>query len=50
LSAIVVDQRLETVLDTCDDVLVMSRGQIAERASALELRRRPDLLAEHLGV
>jgi len=50
MSAIVVDQRLETVLDTCSDVLVMSRGQIAERASPSELRRRPELLAEHLGV
>jgi branched-chain amino acid transport system ATP-binding protein len=50
LTAIVVDQRLETVLDTCDDVLVMSRGQIAQRTSASQLRRRPDILAQHLGV
>lgn len=50
LTAIVVDQRLETVFDTCDDVLLMSRGEIAERSSADDLRRRGDLLAQHLGV
>jgi branched-chain amino acid transport system ATP-binding protein len=50
LTAIVVDQRLETVLDTCEDVLVMSRGQIAQRTSASQLRQRPDILAQHLGV
>ena len=50
LTAIVVDQRLETVLDTCEDVLVMSRGQIAQRTSASQLRERPDILAQHLGV
>jgi len=50
LTALVVDQRLETVFDTCSDVLVMSRGQIALRCKCGELRSRPDLLQEHLGV
>ena len=50
LTAIVVDQRLETVFDTCEDVLVMSRGQIAERSTAEQLRARPELLEQHLGV
>lgn len=50
LTAIVVDQRLETVLDTCEDVLVMSRGEIAERSTSNELRHHPDLLGKHLGV
>ncbi|MFA7556328.1 MAG: ABC transporter ATP-binding protein [Hydrogenophaga sp.] len=50
LTAIVVDQRLETVFDTCGDVLIMSRGEIAERSSADKLRHRGDLLAQHLGV
>lgn len=50
LTAIVVDQRLETVFDTCDEVLVMSRGQIAERTTSARLRSQPELLQEHLGV
>lgn len=50
LTAIVVDQRLETVFDTCRDVLVMSRGEIAERSTTAELQRSPDLLEQHLGV
>ncbi|MGH6625592.1 MAG: ABC transporter ATP-binding protein [Burkholderiaceae bacterium] len=50
LTAILVDQRLETVFDTCGDVLVMSRGEIAERSTSAELRQRPDLLEQHLGV
>ena len=50
LSAIVVDQRLETVFDTCEDVLVMSRGRIAERTTSARLRSQPELLERHLGV
>ena len=50
LTAIVVDQRLETVFDTCGEVLVMSRGSIAASGAADDLRRRGDLLQEHLGV
>jgi branched-chain amino acid transport system ATP-binding protein len=50
LTAIVVDQRLATVFDTCEDVLVMSRGQIAERSTSANLRAQPELLEEHLGV
>jgi branched-chain amino acid transport system ATP-binding protein len=50
LTAIVVDQRLETVFDTCGEVLLMSRGEIAERSSSQDLRRNSDLLARHLGV
>ena len=50
LTAIVVDQRLDTVFDTCDEVLVMSRGQIAERSTSAQLRAQPELLEEHLGV
>ena len=50
LTAIVVDQRLETVFDTCDDVIVMSRGTLALRGTSSELRERPDILEEHLGV
>ena len=50
LTAIVVDQRLETVLDTCGDVLVMSRGEIAARCTCDELRHNPDLMREHLGI
>ena len=50
LTAIVVDQRLDTVFDTCDEVLVMSRGQIAERSSSERLRAQPEMLEEHLGV
>ena len=50
LTAIVVDQRLETVFDTCDQVLVMSRGQVAMRESAAVLRQQTARLEEHLGV
>ncbi|HSW19070.1 MAG TPA: ABC transporter ATP-binding protein [Ramlibacter sp.] len=50
LTAIVVDQRLETVFDTCADVIVMSRGTPALRSTSDELRRRPEALEEHLGV
>jgi branched-chain amino acid transport system ATP-binding protein len=50
LTAIVVDQRLETVFDTCSDVIVMSRGSVALRSTPDELQRRPDVLEEHLGV
>jgi len=50
LTAIVVEQRLETVFDTCGDVIVMSRGMTALRASSSDLRQRPGVLEEHLGV
>lgn len=50
LTAIVVDQRLETVFDTCDDVIVMGRGTPALRSTSSELRQRPEVLDEHLGV
>jgi branched-chain amino acid transport system ATP-binding protein len=50
LTAIVVDQRLETVFDTCRDVLVMSRGEIAARSTSAALRSDAELLKEHLGV
>lgn len=50
LTAVVVDQRLETVFDTCDEVIVMTRGTPALRSTSEELRRRPEVLEEHLGV
>ena len=50
LTAVVVDQRLETVFDTCDAVVVMSRGEIAERSTSEVLRHDAPLLAHHLGV
>ena len=50
LTAIVVDQRLDTVFDTCDEALVMSRGVPVLRFGCAELKTRPELLAEHLGV
>lgn len=50
LTAIVVDQRLNTVFDTCSEVLVMSRGEIAARSSSESLRCNSALLAQHLGV
>jgi branched-chain amino acid transport system ATP-binding protein len=50
MSAIVVDQQLDTVFDTCSEVCVMSRGNIVVRSSARELRTQSALLAEHLGV
>ena len=50
MSAIVVDQQLDTVFDTCSEVCVMSRGNIVVRSTSEELRTQSALLAEHLGV
>ena len=50
MSAIVVDQQLDTVFDTCSEVCVMSRGNIVLRSAARELRTQSALLSEHLGV
>jgi branched-chain amino acid transport system ATP-binding protein len=50
LSAVVVDQRLDTVFDTCGTVHVMSRGRFAAQGEAATLRHDGALLAEHLGV
>ncbi|MDM0015196.1 ABC transporter ATP-binding protein [Variovorax sp. J22P168] len=50
LTAIVVDQRLETIFDTCDDAIVMSRGEPTLRSSCRELKERPELLEQYLGV
>jgi branched-chain amino acid transport system ATP-binding protein len=50
MSAIVVDQQLDTVFDTCTEVCVMSRGNIVVRSTSAELRTQSALLAEHLGV
>jgi branched-chain amino acid transport system ATP-binding protein len=50
MSAIVVDQRLETVFDTCSDVCIMSRGHIVVRSASVDLKAQSGLLAEHLGV
>lgn len=50
MSAIVVDQRLDTVFDTCDQVHVMARGHFAAQGSSGEIRANEELLAEHLGV
>lgn len=50
LSAIVVDQRLDTVFDTCSRVYVMTRGQFAAEGNSERIRRDETLLSEHLGV
>jgi branched-chain amino acid transport system ATP-binding protein len=50
LTAIVVDQRLETVFDTCGDIIVMGRGTPVLRSTSSDLRHRPEILEEHLGV
>jgi branched-chain amino acid transport system ATP-binding protein len=50
MSAIVVDQRLDTVFDTCSEVCVMSRGNIVVRSRSEDLRTHSALLTEHLGV
>jgi branched-chain amino acid transport system ATP-binding protein len=49
-TAIVVDQRLETVFDTCRDVLIMSRGEIAARTTSQALQNDTALMKEYLGV
>jgi branched-chain amino acid transport system ATP-binding protein len=50
LTAIVVDQRLETVFDTCDEIVVMSRGTIAASGVTEDIRSDEALLEQHLGV
>lgn len=50
MSAIVVDQRLDTVFDTCDEVHVMTRGHFAACGSSAQIQANDALLAEHLGV
>lgn len=50
LSAIVVDQQLDTVFDTCSEVHVMSRGHFAAAGTSAAIRADAALLAEHLGV
>jgi ABC-type branched-subunit amino acid transport system ATPase component len=50
MSAIVVDQRLDTVFDTCEQVHVMTRGQFAASGTSVEVQRDDALLAQHLGV
>lgn len=49
-TAIVVDQRLETVFDTCGDVLIMSRGEVAARTTSQALQHDTALMKEYLGV
>jgi branched-chain amino acid transport system ATP-binding protein len=49
-TAIVVDQRLETVFDTCHEILVMRRGSIAAKTTSEELQADTLLLKEYLGV
>lgn len=50
MTAIVVDQRLDTVFDTCPTVHVMTRGHFAAHGSSSEISADEALLAEHLGV
>lgn len=50
LSAIVVDQRLDTVFDTCSRVYVMTRGQFAAQGTSAAIQSNDALLTEHLGV
>ncbi len=50
LSAIVVDQQLDTVFDTCSEVHVMDRGHFAVTGTSAQIRADEAMLAEHLGV
>jgi branched-chain amino acid transport system ATP-binding protein len=50
MTAIVVDQRLDTVFDTCPTVNVMTRGHFVAHGSSSEISANDALLAEHLGV
>ena len=50
LSAVVVDQQLDTVFDTCSRVYVMTRGKFAKEGDTEVIRQDASLLADHLGV
>jgi branched-chain amino acid transport system ATP-binding protein len=50
LSAIIVEQHPQAILKISDSAVVLDRGTIVHSGTALELRQRPELLEQLLGV
>jgi branched-chain amino acid transport system ATP-binding protein len=50
LSAIIVEQHPQMILAISDDAVVLDRGTVVHRSGAQELRGRPELLNQLLGV
>ena len=50
LSAIIVEQHPQAILKISDSAVVLDRGTVVHSGTALELRQRPELLEQLLGV
>jgi branched-chain amino acid transport system ATP-binding protein len=50
LSAIIVEQHPQAILKISDSAVVLDRGTVVHSGTALQLRQRPDLLEQLLGV
>jgi branched-chain amino acid transport system ATP-binding protein len=50
LSAIIVEQHPQAILRISDSTVVLDRGTVVHSGTALELRQRPELLEQLLGV
>jgi branched-chain amino acid transport system ATP-binding protein len=50
LSAIIVEQHPQAILKISDSAVVLDRGTVVHAGTALELRQRPELLEQLLGV
>jgi branched-chain amino acid transport system ATP-binding protein len=50
LSAIIVEQHPQAILRISDSAVVLDRGTVVHSGTALELRQRPELLEQLLGV
>lgn len=50
VAILLVEQRLDAVLSSADQVVFIENGQSRERTDAAGLRARPDLLKRYLGV
>lgn len=50
MSLLIVDQNLETVFNLADEVVLMSRGEVAASGPSDTMRSQRELLERHLGV
>jgi branched-chain amino acid transport system ATP-binding protein len=50
VSAIVVEQHAQRILDVTDSAIILNRGAIVHASSSQALIKDPEPLAQHLGV
>lgn len=50
MASIIVDKNVSVLIDLCDRSLIMVKGEIVFDGSSPELRARPDLVREHIGL